>query len=165
MSFELNDVGSRVLYVNFRSAGDGIKTTQAEQLFSFSSLIEDSSKYLCAIERFRIPIQGIAMQDSLANAIILVSKTAAPNIFINLATSFSLYEWLLQIQNSVAPISVILTSDGRAQIANFDFTNFSIELSPRVADIFDLEEKIDGVGVQNIVGGTHVFDRFDQLYN
>lgn len=54
MSFELNETGSRVLYLNFRSIGDGQKETESEQLFSFSHLIEDSSKYLVSIERFRI---------------------------------------------------------------------------------------------------------------
>lgn len=54
MSFELNTPASRALYVNFRQEGDGVKETEAEQIFTFSSLIEDASKYVVSIERFRI---------------------------------------------------------------------------------------------------------------
>lgn len=164
MSFELNKEGSRVLYLNFRSLGDGAKETEAEQLFSFSSLIDDSSKYVVSIERFRIPIQSIPMQNVINNAVILRSKNAAPDVFISTVASFSLYEWLLQLSNANADFNVILTADGRAQILDFNFGNFSIELSPAVAAIFDMPVAIDDVGVQNVIGATCLFDRFDQLF-
>jgi len=164
MSFELNEKGSRVLYLNFRTLGDGEKETESEQLFSFSHLIEDSSQYLVSIERFRIPIQGIPMQDAINNAIILRSKSAAPDVFINTITSFSLYDWMLQITNANVDFNINLTADGRVQIVNFDFGAFSIELSQEVSDIFDMPLMIDGAGVQNVIGSTPVFDRFDQLF-
>ena len=164
MSFELNGKGARVLYVNFRSLGDGEKETTAEQLFSFTHLIEDSSKYVISIERFRIPIQTVPMQDAINNAIVLRSKTGGDDIFISTIVTFGLYDWLLQIERFNAPISIILTADGRAQILNFDFDLFSIELSQRTADILDMQVMIDGAGIQNVLGATPIYDRFDQFF-
>lgn len=164
MSFELNGKDARVLYVNFRSLGDGEKECEAEQLFSFSHLIEDSSKYLVSIERFRIPIQAVPMQDAINNAIILRSKTGGDDVFISTIVTFGLYDWLLQLSRSSAAFDVILTSDGRAQILNFDFDAFSIELSQKVADILDMDLMIDGADIRNIIGATPMFDRFDQFF-
>jgi hypothetical protein len=164
MSFELNKEGSRVLYLNFRSIGDGTQECEAEQLFSFSHLIEDSSKYLVAINRFRIPIQSVPMQPAIQNAFILRNKTGGNDIFISTAITFSLYDWLIQIDRSNANLNVILTADGRFQILNFDFDAFSIELNPNVAAILDMTVVLDGVGVQSVFGATPLFDRFDQLF-
>ncbi len=164
MSFELNTKASRVLYVNFRSLGDGMKETEAEQIFSFSSLIEDSSRYVVSIERFRIPIQSVPMQDPINNAFILRSKTGGDDIFISTIVSFGLYDWLLQLNRASASLDVILTADGRAQILDFDFDAFSIELDPKVANILDLPVLVDGVGIQSVVGAVPIFDLFDQLF-
>jgi len=164
MSFNLNKDGSRVLYLNFRSIGDGKKETEAEQIFSFSHLIEDSSNYLCAIERFRLPIQSLPMQDAINNAFILRNKTGGDDIFISTITTFGLYDWLLQINRASVSLDVILTADGRAQILDFDFDAFSIELDPKVANILDMPVLIDGAGVQSIIGGIPIFDLFDQLF-
>ncbi len=164
MSFELNSASSRVLYVNFRSLGDGMKETEAEQLFTFTSLIEDSSKYVVSIERFRIPIQSVPMQDQITNAFILRNKTGGDDIPISTIVSFGLYDWLLQISRSSVQLNIILTPDGRAQILNFNFDDFSIELDPKVAKILNLPEMINGTGVQNVVGTTPIFDLFDQLF-
>ena len=164
MSFELNSPASRVLYLNFRSLGDGVKETEAEQIFSFSHLIEDSSRYVVSIERFRIPIQSIPMQDQINNAIILHSKTGGPDIFISTIISFGLYDWLLQLNRGNAAFEVNLTADGRIQIFQFDFLSFSIELDPKIAAIFNMPILIDGAGTQNVVGGVPIFDVFDQLF-
>lgn len=164
MSFELNREGSRVLYLNFRSLGDGVKETEAEQIFNFAHLIEDSSKYVVSIERFRIPIQSVPMQDAINNAVILRSKTIAPDIFISTIITFGMYDWLLQLNRASALFNVVLTADGRAQILDFNFANFSIELDPLVAKIFNMPVAIDGVGQQSIVGGVPIFDTFDQLF-
>ena len=56
---------------------------ESEQLFSFAHLIEDSSKYLVSIERFRIPIQTVPMQPAIQNAFILRSKVVGDDIFIS----------------------------------------------------------------------------------
>lgn len=164
MSFELNREGSRVLYLNFRSLGDGIKETSAEQIFSFSHLIEDSSKYVVSIERFRIPIQSVPMQDEINNAIILRSKTAGPDVFISTILTFGMYDWLLQLNRASINFEVVLTADGRAQILDFNFADFSIELDPKVAAIFNMPLTLDGAGVQSVVGGVPMFDTFDQLF-
>ncbi len=165
MSFELNSPAARVLYLNFRQLGDGKLETEAEQIFTFSSLIEDSSKYVVSIERFRIPIQSIPMQDQINNAVILHSKTGGPDVFITSIISFGLYDWLLQLNRGGAgSFEVNLTADGRIQIFNFNFDDFSIELDPKVANIFNLPILVDGAGVQSVVGGVPIFDVFDQLF-
>lgn len=164
MSFELNKEGSRVLYLNFRKLGDGTTECEAEQLFSFAHLIEDSSKYLVSIERFRIPIQTIPMQPAIQNAFILRDKQGGDDIFISTAITFGLYEWLLQIDAANAALNVILTADGRFEILGFDFDAHSIELNPLVAAILDMDVTLDGTGIQNVIGATPVFDRFDQLF-
>ena len=164
MSFELNQEGARVLYVNFRMLGDGVVETEAEQIFSFSHLIENSGKYLVSIERFRIPIQSIPMQDAINNAVILHSKTGGPDVFISTILSFGLYDWLLQLNRGNAAFEVNLTADGRVQVFQFDFAAFSIEFHPKIAAIFNMPITLDGAGVQNVVGGVPVFDVFDQLF-
>ena len=164
MSFELNTPQSRALYVNFRSLGDGKKETEAEQIFSFSSLIEDSSRYVVSIERFRIPIQSVPMQDQINNAIILRSKTGGDDVFITTIVSFGLYDWLLQLNRAAAAFEVNLTADGRAQVFQFNFDDFSIEFDPKIAAIFNFPLTLDGAGVQSIVGGVPIFDVFDQLF-
>ncbi len=164
MSFELNKDGSYVFYLNFRTIGDGTLEASAEQLFSFTHLIEDASMYALSIERFRLPIQSVPMRPAINNAVILRSKLGAADIFISTNRTFSLYEWLLQLNAAAAPLAISLTADGRATILNFDFNAFSIELAPVVRRIFDMDAAIDGVGVQSIIGGTVIYDRFDQLF-
>lgn len=104
------------------------------------------------------------MRNAIANAITLRSKTAAGDVFISTIVSYSLYDWMLQITNSNADFNINLTADGRVQIVDFDFTNFSIELSQEVSDMFDMPLLIDGIGVQSTIGSTPIFDRFDQLF-
>lgn len=164
MSFELNSKEGRVLYVNFRALGDGEKESEAEQLFSFSHLIEDSSKYVISIERFRIPIQAVPMQDAINNAVVLRSKTGGDDVFISTIVTFGLYDWLLQLDRASAAFNVVFTADGRAQILDFDFDAFSIEFSKIVSDILDMPLTVDGTGIQSIIGGTPMFDRFDQFF-
>ena len=164
MSFELNKEGSRVIYLNFRSLGDGKRETEAEQIFTFSHLIEDSSKWLVSIERMRLPIQSIPMQDSINNAFILRSKTGGDDIFISTIVSFGLYDWLLQINRASASLDIVLTADGRAQILDFDFDSFSIEIDQKVSAILDIPITVDGAGIQSVIGGVPIFDLFDQLF-
>lgn len=164
MSFELNSEGSRVMYLNFRSLGDGAKETEAEQIFTFSHLIEDSSKWVCSIERFRLPIQSVPMQDQINNAFILRNKTGGDDIFVSTIVSFGMYDWMLQINRSNAFLDLVLTADGRAQILDFDFDAFSIELDPKIAAILALPLVIDGAGIQSTVGTVPIFDLFDQLF-
>ena len=164
MTFNLADENKFVFYLNFRTSGEfGVdKLCESEQNFAFTHLIEDSSRYVMSIERFCIPIQSIPMVDALPNAIILRNTGAGPDQFISLLPSFSLFEWLRQINS--AGIVVSLSADGRMIISNFDFNAYTIELSERVAEIFDMDRIINLVGIQTVQGATPCFDRFDQLY-
>ena len=92
MSFDLGTPGKYVFYLNFRTLGTGSNTCVAEQNFSFSSLIEDGSKYICAIDRFRIPIQSIPMLAQLDNAITIQPRNADPAVVFNCPNVFSLYD-------------------------------------------------------------------------
>ena len=164
MTFNLSDENKFVFYLNFKTSGQfGVdKLCESEQNFAFTHLIEDSSRYVMSIERFCIPIQSIPMVDAIANAIILRNNGAGPDQFISLLPSFSLYEWFRQINS--AGIVVSLNGDGRIMISNFDFNAYSIELSVRVAEIFDMDQVINLVGIQTVQGATPCMDRFDQLY-
>ena len=167
MSFEINKDSAYVFYVNFSATGlqDGSVKCEAEQNFSFSSLISNAGNYVLSIERFRVPLQTIPMLNAVPNAIVLRSKTAAPDLIFNSERSFSLYEWMLQVNNAFgADLLLALTADGRFEIVDFDFNAFSIELSPTVSDIFDMEQKVDSAGVQSVTGSSVGFDRFDQLF-
>lgn len=165
MAFELNSDGAYVFYLNFRQLGTGINECDAEQNFTFTQLIEDASKYICAIERFRIPVQSVPMQEALNNAIILRDLGAGPDIIINTTTSYSMYEWMLQINSALSPLQISLTSDGRLSIDNFDFDAHSIELSPIVQAIFAFPDPIINLnGIQTISGAVPIFDRFDQFF-
>lgn len=166
MSFELNTVKGTayVFYLNFRMEGNGETETTAEQTFTFSHLIEDSSKFLVSIDRFILPIQSIPMRDAIPNAVILNSKTESDDIILNTPPSFGLYDWLLELSTQVPQFNVTLTADGRAQIFDFNFDNFSITLSDEIASIFSLPNDIDGAGIRSIQGGVPIFDLFDQLY-
>lgn len=103
------------------------------------------------------------MQDQINNAVILHSKTAGPDVFISTILSFGLYDWMLQLNRGDDNFEINLTADGRVQIFNFNFDDFSIELAPQVAAIFNMPIVVDGVGVQSVVGGVPIFDIFDQL--
>lgn len=163
MSFELNKKDARVLYLNFSQRGDGKLETSAEQIFSFSSLIEDSSKYVVSVERFRLSITQVPARDAILNAFTLRSKTAAEDIFVSTIVSFGLYEWLLQINNSNSPLNLTLSADGRVRILGFPFDDFSLEIDPIVAAFLGFETTIDGAGTISVLSSTPVFDNFDQF--
>lgn len=163
MTFDLNKKNSQSLFVNFRLEGDGKKEASVSQLFTFSFLLDNSSLWMTSVERWRLGIQNIPMQDQLINAVVLRSKDGSPDIFISTDPTFSLYEWLLQFKDQDTPFNIILTADGRPQIFNFDFDLFSIEFSQVMSDILDLPITLDGVGIQSVTGASVLFDRFDQL--
>ena len=167
MTFDIANAGRYVFYVNFRSVGtqEGV-FAEAEQMFNFSNLIEDSRNYVVAVERFRVPIQTIPMLPRLQNFINVVNKNDATETPFNLSVTFSLNEFMQQLTTVFAGIVFSLTSDGRMQIDFADFQNFFIRFSPTAAEIFDTANTIgfnlDEPGT--FVGASPIFDRFDQLH-
>lgn len=168
MTIDISNAGKYVFYLNFRRIGSRIENNfcDAEQNFKFSELINKASDYIISLERFKIPIQSIPMINAIANAIQLIPKTAVPFATFNAPQSFSLYDFLNDINAFFPGLIISLNPDGRIAIDFNDYTNYSILLSPTIADIFDMEEVtgLTFVGTNTIIGATPVFDRFDQLH-
>ena len=165
MTIDAAHSGRYVFYLNFRTLGTGDNTAQAEQNFSFSQLIDDASKYIISIERFRIPLQTIPMVSTVAQAIIVTPKGAGVPVVIPLADTFSYFEFRQQINLNNQNLFFSLTSDGRA-VLDFNFANDTLVLDPVIAAIFDMDQVLGLAlgGQSRIVGGSPIFDRFDQLY-
>lgn len=165
---DLSNPGRFVFYVNFRVEGevDGSGFAVAEQMFTFSQLIEDSSNYLITIERFRVPIQAVPMQDARPRAISIQPKIAGIPITLDTLDSYSIMDYLTQLNGLDANLIFSLTNDGRMKIDYDDFANNNIVLDPIVAQIFDMDvvlgETLNGPG--EILGTTPIFDRFDNLH-
>lgn len=164
---DLSNPGRFVFYLNFRAEGDGTNFAQAEQIFTFSQLIDDSSNYVLSIERFRIPIQSIPMQDSLLNAVTVVSKLGGvPVASLDLLDSYSLNDFLQQLNQFHAGLIFSLSEDGRMRVDYDGFANNNVTFDPTIAQIFDMDITI-GVGLNGpgtVTGGTPIFDRFDFLH-
>ena len=164
MATDLADQGRYVFYLNFRTLGDGSNFAQAEQNFNYSELIDDASKYIMSIERFRVPIQTIPMVAAQEPAVQFIPKGAGAPSVLNTTDSFSIPNFLRQM-NGNPNLQISLTSDGRISFS-FDYTATSLLFSQEVADIFDIERSIGLtlIGVQRIIGGSPIFDRVDQLF-
>ncbi len=164
MSFDIGLQNRYVFYLNFRTLGDGTNFIESEQNFNFAELIDDSSKYVISVERFRVPIQSIPMVPNIPIAITFVPKAGGLPQIININDSFSYADFRRQL-NSNALLNFTLSADGRATI-DFDFTNFSLLLDSRIAAIFDMDQVIGLAlpGLARITGATPMFDRMDQLF-
>lgn len=167
MTFDIGNAGRYVFYLNFRSVGtqEGI-FAEAEQVFNFSNLIEDSKNYVITVERFRVPIQTIPMLPAIANFIIVRSKIDGSSTPFDLSLTFSLNDFMQQLTGVFPGVVFSLTADGRMRIDFDDFLTFVILFSPIAAEIFDMGNSVgDGVIIPaNFVGASPIFDRFDQLH-
>lgn len=166
---DLSNPGRFVFYVNFRTEAepDGTGFAIAEQTFTFSQLIEDASNYLLTIERFRVPIQSIPMQDARLRAVQVAAKIGGGivNTF-NSLDSFSILDYLNQLNGFHAGLVFSLTADGRMQVDYDGFANNNIVFDPVIAQIFDMDVII-GIGLNGpgtVTGGTPIWDRFDFLH-
>lgn len=168
MSIDVSLAGKNVFYLNFRTLGSRVDDIfcESEQNFKFSQLIDKASDYIISVERFQIPIQAIAMLESVAAAIQLIPKAAVPLLVYNSVQTFSLYDFLNDVNSFTAGFIISLTPDGRIAIDFNNFANYSILLNPLIADIFDMDASLGLalVGANTIIGASPVFDRFDQLY-
>ena len=164
MTIDIAQSGRYVFYLNFRTQGDGTNFAVAEQVFNFANLIEDASKYVVSVERFRVPLQAIPMLPFIQNAIQLVPKAAAPFLNFDLQPTFSLNEFLTQINSFGVVFS--LSADGRMVIDFDNFTDYELHFAPKIAAIFDMPGIVGAllVGAQTIRGASPIFDRFDDLH-
>ncbi len=138
MTVDIAQTGRYVFYLNFRTAGTGANFAEAEQNFTFSNLIEDSSNYVVTIERFRVPLQTIPMYPDDEKAVFLTPTAAgAPLAALQIVDSFSLLNFMNQL-NDYLPNTMVfsLTDDGRTRMTFTDFTNYnSITLSPTLSRV------------------------------
>lgn len=164
MAIDVADSNRYVFYLNFRTLGDGTNFCESEQNFSFAELIDDASKYVLSVERFRVPIQSIPMFPETNIAITFLPKDAAALRTLPLLDSFSLANFIQQM-NADADMIFSLGVDGRARIS-MNFDEFSLQLEPNLAAVLDMTENVglNLTGQQVIVGASPLFDRFDQLF-
>lgn len=164
MSLDIGNSGRYVFYLNFRTTGTGINFCESTQNFSFAELIEDASKYVVSVERFRIPLSTISMLPAINNAIVFIPKAASPGRALNLQEVFSMNNFLFQMCRDAALV-FSLDESGRARI-DFNFNEFSLLLDPQIAEILDMPRNIglNLIGQQTVVGATVMFDRLDQLW-
>lgn len=164
MAIDVANSGRYVFYLNFRTLGNGVNFCEAEQNFSFAELIDDASKYIVSVERFRIPLQSIPMFPATAPAVTFNPKGGQPLRTINVSDIFSMGEFLRQI-NLDAALTISLTPDGKAQI-DFDFTDFSLQFDQDIANVLDIDPIVglNLVGQNTVIGASPIFDRLDQLW-
>lgn len=166
MSIDLADAGRYVFYVNMETRGiTGDTFMTSEQNFKFNELLDQSDKYICSIERFSVPLMSIPMRNAITSAFTFNPKAALPPQFINTNNSFSLLDWLEQVNNKVNGFTVSLTSDGRIAILYTNFDDYSITLNNEVSDMFDMDPVIglNLLGSNEILGASVFFDKFDQV--
>lgn len=171
MTLDIAQAGRYVFYLNFRTEV-GLETgtavfAEAEQVFNFSNLIEDSSKYVVSVERFRVPTQAIPMLPAINAAIQIVDSDGGgvPTVF-DLQPTFSINEFLTQINSISAALIFSLTEDGRMAVTFNQWDDFNLQLDPKIAAIFDMTVIIgqDVGGTATVIGASPFFDRFDDLH-
>ena len=173
MTIDLGQQGRGVFYLNFRAIQDntGTRVSQETQEFNFGNLVEKSADYMIAIERLIVPIQKIPMNNGFNPAITITPIGVGIIATITIGATFSLKAFIdtLNSQASNAGINIIfsLNSEGRLQFSYDGFGANNITLNQGLADILDISANVTALNadVNNIVlGGSSVFDRFDQLY-
>lgn len=181
MSIDLGVGGRGITYLNFRQTYDADveRTCRAVQEFNYSNFVDDSSDYLLALERLRVPIHRVPMVPALIPAITFVPIAGAPPYVINTDQAFSLRQWLddLNAKGLASPNDLFFKIDasGRLQILFNGFNDYTITFDQTFADIMDIDANINAAsqnvtprqGQANewiITGSSSLFDRFDQLY-
>lgn len=167
MTLDIASPGRYVFYLNFSTIGDGTGFAVAEQNFNFANLIEDASKYVLSVERFRVPTQAVPMLPVIVNAIRLVPKAAAVPVDFNLAVTFSLNQFLVQINTVRAGLAFSLNEDGRMLMSFNGFDDYTVQFAPKIAAIFDMADIVGLTlaGTALVLGASPVFDRLDDLHS
>lgn len=167
MSFTFNS--QQVFYVDFTEQGNLVadKFSESTKNFNTSELFNDASQFMVAIERFNIPISTIPMQIAQPIFATLIDKTAVlnPEVF-SVSESFSLLEFLQQLNGFKTDLIFSLTSDLRMSITYNNWTNFELHLSTNAQCIFDMPAIIGAnpvVGTAIIRGASPIADSFDRL--
>ena len=178
MTLDLGGPNRNVFYLNFETIGKldpdnelGPQICHAEQNFNFANLIENASDYVIAIERFRLPLQGIPMLRPIPEAIRLEDGAGGLIATLNLPAIYSINEFLTELGpggsgwvGGGSGYNFNLTPGGQICIWG-PWGGQELVLDPHIAAIFDLPLVLDGVNAGAIIkGATVLFDRFDELY-
>ena len=177
MTFDLSNPVTNAFYVNFRSvAPPPIASAEidpsarkevfavAEQNFNFSNLLEDASKYLVSVERFRVPVHTIPMYPEEINTVLLTG--GPPTLAFSASDSYSLLNFVEQFNESdvESAIRLTITNDGRLRLLVIGAQGYdTLQFSPRFAAVVGMPISISNPTNTNITGSAPVFDRFDQL--
>ena len=180
MTLELGGPNRNVFYLNFETIGDSKddreQICRAEQNFNFANLIENADQYILAIERFRLPLQGIPMLRAIPQAVQIIDNIGGGVIAtLDLPDIYSINEFLTELGPTGSGWSALsdflfnLTPGG--QICIFGGWGLPgagqfLRFDPIIAEIFDLPLDTGvNAGVNTIIkGASVVFDRFDELY-
>ena len=177
MTLDLGGPNRNVFYLNFETIGQldpdnelGPQICQAEQNFNFANLIENASDYVIAIERFRLPLQGIPMLRAIPQAIRIMDGAGGLISTLNLPAIYSINEFLTELAPGGSgwvggsAYNFNLTPGGHVCVWG-PWGGQELIFDPQIAAIFDLPLDVDGVIAGTIItGASVVFDRFDELY-
>lgn len=164
MSLDIANDGRYVFYLNFRSTPRDNEFAVAEQNFTFSNLIEDSSNYVVTVERFRIPLHTIPMYPNELNSIVLQPKTAVPILTLSIEESFSILDFMHQLNDFEPSLTFSFTNDGRIQMIFTDTANYDVQFTQRLADTLGFPREVVSLVPITVNGSAPIFDRFDQLH-
>ena len=165
MTIDVANAGRYVFYLNFRTVGDGTNFAIANQEFTFSNLIEDSSKYAISVERFRLPIHTIPMFPAENNVITLIRVAPGAPVTFNLEDSYSILDFIQKINAFIPGTLTLSLSDDARILLNFtdNVTYNELILSQSLANIFDTPTNFPFVIPFTVLGSSPIPDRFDQL--
>jgi len=166
MTLDLGGPNRNVFYLNFESIGQldpdnelGPQICQAEQNFNFANLIENASDYVIAIERFRLPLQGIPMLRAIPQAIRIMDGLGGTISTLNLPAVYSINDFLTELSGAGSGwtggagannYSFSLTPGGQICIWG-PWSGEFLVLDPQIAAIFDLPlEIVAETGLSNI---------------
>lgn len=177
MAFDIGNQGRYVFYCGLRFVNDNatnettpVSFAVAEQDFNFSNLIEDSSAYVLSVERFLCSSCGIPMFEKVGAAPFIGyrNKVDTTVLAVNPNVSFSLLEFMTQLDEEKIDATWSLTTSGRVQVSGTFWDENDLILSPQAAAMFDMPRVVPNPGAANenniVVGASPIFDRFDQLF-
>ncbi len=172
MSIDLGMKGRGVFYLNFNTIGTGINKASSTQEFNFGNLIEQSGSYIVAIERMVLPMHRVPMINSLTPALIFVPTGVEIQFVINTPQAFSWKEWVDNLNDQLEDTDIIdckflMDQSARIRIVFDSFDDYNIQFNDTLKDIFDLNQVVglaDVISEDQIVGGSSMIDRFDQLH-
>jgi len=172
MSYDVRDKESKQVYLNFETRGAYGEVCEARILYRYP-FIERADDYICSVERFNIPLQGVPFRPYLVAAVKLVPvgllEDALGTVVYNLNETFSIAGFLTELNQLRVGLEFILTNDGRIKIRYDAFSTYYILLSDKLKDILNMPVRqvgaVDGSTADgaSFTGSAVILDKVDQL--